>query len=223
MPILTRDNLVKPLSPALMDPDSFADPFSIVQELESNSNQFNPGQEKRRQIKIRRFPGYLKMALNIIRPQCSLPRTPSLNLTICACVYHGIKHFYDDSECKSLSHFKSEFKRNGVNAPDIHVYEYFQEILDSFPLEIPGTMAKASAVSVVLSEALYNQVSNVSDVFSIDKGALVVLCCIRAVSLQNGECNEAHKELASETWELFQKRIRMARRLAEGLRGSIRQ
>jgi hypothetical protein len=196
-----RPEVKSRFTPASMNPDEFESPdlYSLIQRMKEDPAKFEPGDEKTRQIVIRRFPGYLKIALTTLRVQCIISGRPaSMNLTICNCVGHSLPTFYSEDVLESLMQHKEDFKKAGATAKDSASHSYLSQSLDSFPFDIPtNDFLKPSRVSVVASTEMYNVVSDLADKLSIDRCDVVVMCCILALSRQNEGCNDAQPGLGN--------------------------
>lgn len=193
-------------------PDKLVAPFDLLEELESNRDEYK-GTEP---LTLYMMPGYFKTCLDRVRSRVVDGSKPGLSVTCAACITYGIKALAAHGDILELVKMKDRLNRvDNVSAIEV---EELAMWFRTFPLWTPNTMTTGGRrQNILIGEYLKMDITEVSEELGMSSSSLAItaisiaLCELRDILLPD------HIMMLSEAANGLMSRLKMRRRVAEML------
>lgn len=192
-----------------MDPSKFvsgSDDFDLVEELEENSREHEPGCNGS-VVTVRNFPNWLRTAVDSVRAHVKETDKPSLSVTISAAASHGVGFFYANKDLESLVKLEDELNKLGRDSDDADLVEQVWSLLRHWKLEVPPSMTGSSKLTVQCPSETKNQIAHRATELGLSTSTLLVLCVMVTISKQS----TVHPDHAKRCEDVVRKVLKIAR------------
>jgi hypothetical protein len=192
-------------------PDKLVAPFDLLEELESNRDEYK-GTEP---LTLYMMPGYFKTCLDRVRSRVGDGK-PGLGVTCAACITYGIKALVAHRDIVELVKMKDKLNRvDNVSAIEVEdIAMWFR----MFPLWVPNaTTTGGRRQNILIGEYLKMDITEVSEELGMSASSLAItaisiaLCELKDILLSD------HITMLSEAANGLMSRLKMRRRVAEVL------